>query len=55
VAQYDGKLVNDVDRVVIYGAYRFPGDGAISRVDAAAKLASQPFPVDTLVFGRWRD
>ncbi len=48
VAQYDGKLVNDVDRGIIYGAYRFPGD-EISRLDAAAKLASQPFPVDPIM------
>jgi hypothetical protein len=54
-AQYYGKLVNDVDRAVVFGAYRFPKDPAITRVEAAAKVASRAFPLDTLVFGRWRD
>ena len=54
-AQYDGKIVNDVDRVVIYGAYRFPDDSSIANVEVSAKVASRPFPLDTVVFGRWRD
>jgi hypothetical protein len=54
-SQYYGKLVNDVDRPVIFGAYRFPTDHAVTDLEAAARTASQPFPLDTLVFGRWRD
>jgi hypothetical protein len=54
-AQYDGKIVNDVDRVVIYGAYRFPDDSSIANVEVSAKVASRSFPLDTVVFGRWRD
>jgi hypothetical protein len=55
VAQYDGKIVNDVDRVVIYGAYRFPDNSSIANLEASAKIASRQFPLDTLVFGRWHD
>ena len=55
VEQYEGKLVNDLDRMVIYGAYRFPGDAEITNLDAEAKIASRPFLVDTVLFGRWRD
>jgi hypothetical protein len=54
-AQYYDKLVNDVDRLVIFGAYRFPQNDSITKLDAAAKLASRAFPLDTIVFGRWRD
>jgi hypothetical protein len=55
VEQYDGKLVNDLDRMVIYGTYRFPGDDTIISLDAEAKRASRPFLVDPVLFGRWRD
>ena len=48
-------LVNDVDRPVIFGAYRFPKNNSIAQLDAAAKSASKPFPVNTTLFGRWRD
>jgi hypothetical protein len=53
--QYYEKLVNDVDRLVIFGAYRFPENNSINRLDAAAKTASKAFPLDTIVFGRWQD
>jgi hypothetical protein len=55
VVQYDDKLVNDVDRVVILGAYRFPKDDSITSVEAAAKAAARNFNVDPIVFGRWND
>jgi hypothetical protein len=54
-AQYYGKIVNDVDRVVLYGAYRFPKNNAITSLDETAKMTSKTLPLDTIVFGRWRD
>ena len=54
-AQYFGKIVNDVDRVVVYGAYRFPKNESITALESAARTKSRAFPVDTVVFGRWRD
>jgi hypothetical protein len=53
--QYYGKIVNDVARVVVYGAYRFADDHAITALDETAKAASKSIPLDPLVFGRWRD
>ena len=53
--QYYGKLVNDVDRLVMFGAYRFPTDNSITDVEAAARVASAKFLLDPVVFGRWRD
>jgi hypothetical protein len=53
--QYYGKIVNDVERVVVYGAYRFADDHAIAALDETAKTASKTSPLDPLVFGRWRD
>lgn len=54
-AQYFGKIVNDVDRVVVYGAYRFPKNESITALEPAARTKSRGFPVDPVVFGRWRD
>ena len=56
-AQYYGKIVNGVDRMIVIGAYRFPNDKAITSVEAAAKIAAQsgPFALDAIFFGRWRD
>jgi hypothetical protein len=56
-AQYYGKLVNAVDQRVLIGADRFPQDEAITRVEAAAKVAatSGAFPLDAILFGKWRD
>jgi len=36
-AQYDGKVVNGVDPLVVFGAYRFPENNAITAVETAAK------------------
>ncbi len=38
--QYYGKLVNDVDRMVQVGAYRFPNNAAITAVEATAKKST---------------
>lgn len=57
--QYFGKVVNDVDRMVQIGAYRFPANTAIGSVEAAAKSstsqAANTFSTDAILFGKWRD
>jgi hypothetical protein len=53
--QYYGKLINDVDRLVLFGAYRFPGDKSITEIEGPARLVSSKFLLDPVVFGRWRD
>jgi hypothetical protein len=58
-AQYYGKVVNDVDRMALVGAARFPRNPAIAavEVDARASAAStvSTFSTDALLFGKWRD
>jgi hypothetical protein len=57
--QYYGKVVNDVDRMVQFGAYRFPGNAALTGLEAAAKLSASEavntFSTDAILFGQWRD
>jgi hypothetical protein len=53
--EYIGQIVNDVETAVVAGAYRFPGNAAISELDAAAKAELLRDPVETLRFGRWGD
>lgn len=52
-AQYIGKVVNDVETIVLPGAYRFPKNAAITELDAAAKAEAARDPLDTLRFGLW--
>jgi hypothetical protein len=56
-AQYFGKIVSGVDRMVLIGAFRFPNDAAITGLESAAKTtsASGPFALDAILFGKWRD
>jgi hypothetical protein len=56
-AQYYGKLVNGVEQRALIGAERFPNDVAITRVEAAAKVAasSGALALDAILFGKWRD
>jgi hypothetical protein len=56
-AQYDGKIVSGVDRIAVIGALRFPNNGSIGALEAAAKAASSsgPFSLDAILFGKWRD
>jgi hypothetical protein len=57
-AQYYGKLVNGVDRMVLIGAVRFPADAAITALEPAARdAAASPgaFVNDAILFGKWRD
>jgi hypothetical protein len=55
--QYVGKVVNDVDRNILIGAYRFSGDPLLSALEPAARTAAAlgPFSQDAILFGRWRD
>jgi hypothetical protein len=57
--QYYSKLVNDVDRMVQIGAYRFPNNAAITAVEATAKKSTSQtlttFSTDAILFGKWRD
>jgi hypothetical protein len=59
VAQYHGKIVNGVDRLVQIGAYRFPQNKSIASVEAAAKVttsaSASTFSTDAILFGKWRD
>ncbi|MBV8642572.1 MAG: hypothetical protein JO225_01480 [Candidatus Eremiobacteraeota bacterium] len=54
--QYYGKVVNGVEQNVIFGAYRFPSDAAITSVEDAAKAraATGAFALDAILFGKWR-
>jgi hypothetical protein len=56
-AQYYGKLVNAVDRIVLVGAYRFPQNASITGLEADARspASSGAFATDAILFGKWRD
>jgi hypothetical protein len=56
-AQYEGKIVNAVEPNMVFGAYRYPRNQAITAVEAAAKEASitGAFAFDATFFGKWRD
>ena len=54
--QYVGKVVNEVESVILMGAYRFPRNPAIAELEAAARgQATRQDALDALRFGRWRD
>jgi hypothetical protein len=54
--QYIGKVVNDVESVVLIGAYRFPGNPAITELETAARAeAARQDALDAIRFGRWRE
>jgi hypothetical protein len=54
--QYVGKVVNDVESAILIGAYRFPGNMAITVLDAGAKAqAARRDVMDAISFGRWRN
>jgi hypothetical protein len=56
-AQYFGRLVNGVDRMVLIGADRFSGNPAITGLEAGAREAASTgaFSTDAILFGKWRD
>jgi len=56
-AQYYGKVVGGVDRMMLIGADRFAGNAAITALETAARgvASSGAFPNDAILFGKWRD
>jgi hypothetical protein len=56
-AQYYGKIVSGVDRMLVIGALRFPGNASIQDLEGAAKEASSSgaFSLDAILFGKWQD
>ena len=53
--QYIGKVVAGVENAVVIGAYRFPGDAAITEVERSAREALLHDAIDTTLYGRWRE
>jgi hypothetical protein len=53
--QYIGQIVNGLETDIVMGAYRFPGNTAITDLEAAAKAAAGADVLDAIRFGRWRD
>jgi len=56
-AQYDGKIVNGVERMVLFGANRFKANASITTLKAAAQTPASngPFATDAILFGKWQD
>ena len=56
-AQYEGKIVNGVDRMVLVGITRFPANATITALEGAAESAASngAFSNDPILFGKWRD
>jgi len=56
-AQYYGRLVNGVDRMLLIGAERFSGNAAITGLEAGAQetASTGAFSTDAILFGKWRD
>jgi hypothetical protein len=56
-AQYYGKLVNGVDRMLLIGAERFSANAAITGLEAGAQetASTGAFSTDAILFGKWRD
>ena len=54
--QYVGKTVNDVERNILMGAYRFSGDVALTEQEQSAeqKFASSESHLDAVFMGHWR-
>ena len=56
-AQYYGKMISGVDRMLLIGAERFSGNAAITGLEAAARQTASTgaFSTDAILFGKWRD
>jgi hypothetical protein len=58
IGHIDGVAVDDVGApTVLIGAYRFPNDGDLAALDAAAKASyvKSVFSIEPIMFGKWRD
>jgi hypothetical protein len=55
--EYIGRIVNDVEPVVLIGAYRFPGNKSITGIKGTARSAwhSATSALDAVRFGKSRD
>lgn len=54
--QYVGKVVNDVESVIVIGAYRFPGNALLAELNGVAQARyAQEDNLNTIHFGRWSD
>jgi hypothetical protein len=56
-AQYYGRMVTGVDRMLLIGAERFSGNAAITGLEAGAQQTASTgaFSTDAILFGKWRD
>jgi hypothetical protein len=56
-AQYYGRVVSGVDRMLLIGAERFSGNAAITGLEAGAQQTASTgaFSTDAILFGKWRD
>ena len=56
-AQYHGRLVNDVDRMLLIGMERFSGNKTITGLEADVQKAASggAFSMDAILYGKWRD
>jgi hypothetical protein len=53
--QYIGQIVNGLEINIVMGASRFPGNVAITDLQAPAKAAAGHNLLDAIRFGRWQD
>jgi hypothetical protein len=53
--QYIGQIVNGLETDILIGAYRFPGNTAITELETAAKAGAGRDLLDPIRFGHWRD
>ena len=56
-AQYYGRLVNGVDRMLLIGAEKFSGNAVITGLETGAQETASTgvFSTDAILFGKWRD
>jgi hypothetical protein len=56
-AQYYGRSVDGVERMLLIGAERFSGNAAITGLEVSARelASSGAFSSDAILFGKWRD
>jgi hypothetical protein len=53
--QYIGQIVNGLETDIVMGAYHFPGNAAITELEAKAKAGAGANLLDPIRFGRWLD
>ena len=55
--QYWGMVVNGVEPNILIGAYRFPGDQALTELEAPARssFVKSSGSLEPILFGKWRN